>query len=101
MIRVPLGVILAFAFGGAALAQTTSGSVQVPADPNGSVVQPGIAKPPGTAPVKKSTKQRPGTSPTLPNDPTLPQVALHPTATIGSPVPIAGAGGTTKAATGQ
>ena len=101
MIRVPLALFLVCSWGGGALAQTASGSVQVPANPNGSVVQPGIAKPPATAPVKKSAKQRPGTSPALPNDPTLPQVALHPTGTIGSPVPIAGAGGTTKSATGQ
>jgi hypothetical protein len=101
MIRVPMGVVLAFAFGGAALAQTAAGSAQITANPNGSVVQPGIAKPPAGKAAPKSAKQRPGTSPALPNVPTLPQIALHPTATIGSPVPIAGPGGTTKSATGQ
>lgn len=101
MIRVPLGVVLACMFGGAAFAQNAAGSVQITGNPNGSVVQPGIAKPPLGTVTQKSGKKRPGTSPALPNDPTLPQIALHPTATIGSPVPIAGAGGTTKSATGQ
>ncbi|HTQ70093.1 MAG TPA: hypothetical protein VMH92_01185 [Acidocella sp.] len=102
MIRVSLGVILAMGLGGAALAQSTaSGSAEVTDNPNSSVVQPGIARPPSGHRTQKPAKQRPGISPILPNDPTLPQVALHPTATIGSPVPIAGPGGTTQSPTGQ
>ncbi len=101
MIRMPLSVVLACVFGSAALAQTAAGSAQITANPNSSVVQPGIAKPPAGTAAAKPSKQAPGASPTLPNDPTLPQIALHPTATIGSPVPIAGPGGTTKSATGQ
>lgn len=101
MIRVPLAMLLACSFSGAAFAQTATGSAQITANPNSSVVQPGVVKPPTGTAVPKPTKQRPGTSPTLPNDPTLPQIALHPTGTVGSPVPIAGAGGTTKSATGQ
>jgi hypothetical protein len=102
MIRIVLGMILAAGVGGAALAQSTaSGSAAVQANPNSSVVQPGIAKPPAGHPAPAPQKQRPGTSPALPNNPTLPQLALHPTATIGSPVPIAGPGGTTKSPTGQ
>ena len=101
MIRVLVGVGLACAVGGAAFAQTASGSAQVTANPNSSVVQPGVAKPPAGTAAPKSKKHRAETKPVLPNDPTLPQIALHPTATIGSPVPVAGAGGTTKAATGQ
>lgn len=102
MIRVSLGVILAMGLGSAALAQSTApGPAEVTANPNSSVVQPGIARPPAGHAAQRSAKQRPGTSPVLPNDPTLPQVALHPTATIGSPVPIAGPGGTTNSPTGQ
>ncbi len=102
MIRVSLGVILAVGLGGTALAQSTAtGSAEITANPNSSVVQPGIARPPAGHELQTPRKQRPGTSPVLPNDPTLPQIALHPTATIGSPVPIAGPGGTTRSPVGQ
>jgi hypothetical protein len=104
MIRVSLGVILAMGLGGAALAQSTAtGSATLTNDPNESVVQPGIAKPPVSAPAKPAhiKRQATGSSAIWANQPTLPQVALHPTATIGSPVPIAGPGGTTKSVTGE
>lgn len=104
MIRVSLGVILAMGVGGAALAQSSaSGAISITNDPNSSVVQPGIAKPPTGAPAQPAHVKRQATGSTAvwANQPTLPQIALHPTATIGSPVPIAGAGGTTKAVTGQ
>lgn len=102
MVRIFLGMILAAGLGGAALAQGTAvGSAEMKTDPNSSVVQPGIAKPPAGYTVYTVEKQLLGISSGLPNNPTLPQIALHPTATIGSPVPIAGAGGTTKSAVGQ
>lgn len=91
---------LALASGQAAMAQTSNAG---PDNPNSSVVTPGVAKPPASAPKPKGkTKAQPtGSTAVWANQPTLPQVALHPTATIGSPVPIAGQGGTTKAITGQ
>ncbi len=103
MIRVCLGVVLAVGLGSAALAQSSAtGSTELTNDPNSSVVQPGIAKPPSDAPKPAHVKRQPtGSSAVWANQPTLPQIALHPTATIGSPVPIAGPGGTTKAVTGQ
>lgn len=101
MIRLPLALFLACSISCAAFAQTATGSAQITANPNSSVVQPGVAKPPAGTAEPKPNKKRPGTNATLPNNPTLPQIALHPTGTIGSPVPIAGAGGTTKSATGQ
>ncbi len=103
MIRVSLGVILAAGLGGVALAQSAPpGSTGAADNPNASVVQPGIAVPPGSVSKPAHVKRQPtGSSAIWANQPTLPQVALHPTATIGSPVPIAGPGGTTKAVTGQ
>lgn len=61
-----------------------------------------IAKPPpGTAPPQ--AKRLPTDNASTPgnNTPTLPQIALHPSATIGSPVPIAGPGGTSRSPTGN
>src|ERR1700727_3153748 len=64
--------------------------------------QTGISKPPpGTAPPGPKRLDRSHGSVQGNNTATLPQIALHPTATIGSPVPIAGPGGTTRNATGD
>lgn len=95
---------LALSAGGMAFAQTsTTGNAQISGDngPNSSVVQPGLAKPPaGMAPITPPTQQPKGVPANMANNPTLPQAALQPSATVGSPVPIAGAGGTTKTVTG-
>jgi hypothetical protein len=94
VVAVALGSAMGGAMCGGAVAQTVTS--------NSTTTNTGIAKPP------------PGTSAPLPkrlthsnasvlgnNTPTLPQIALHPTATIGSPVPIAGPGGTTTSQTGD
>lgn len=99
-----MAVVLALGAGGVALAQTnTTGNAQVSKDggPNSSVVQPGLAEPPaGAVPVTPPAKQQKGVPVNMANNPTLPQAALQPSPTVGSPVPVAGAGGTTKAVTG-
>lgn len=101
MIRVGVGVVLAMSLGGVALAQGT-GAANVTDNPNNSVVQPGVAKPPANAPQPANVKPQPnGSSAVWANQPTLPQVALHPQATVGSTTPVAGPGGTTKARVGQ
>lgn len=92
--------MVAAALGGAAMAQT-SATTNSGTTTHGTS-STGIATPP------------PGTSAPLPkrldhsnasvlgnNTPTLPQIALHPTATIGSPVPVAGPGGTSSNPTGD
>jgi hypothetical protein len=62
----------------------------------------GISKPPpGTSPAGPKRLDQSNSSILGNNTPTTPQIALHPTATIGSPVPIAGPGGTTRNATGD
>ena len=96
MYRKILAYALAVALGGTgALAQTVS---------NGTTTtqQTGISKPPpGTAPQSPKRLDQSNASVLGNNTPTLPQIALHPTATVGSPVPIAGPGGTTRNATGD
>ncbi len=77
---------------GSVLAQTSGTTTQ----------QTGISKPPpGTAPPQTKRLDQSNASVLGNNTPTLPQIALHPTATVGSPVPIAGPGGTTRNATGN
>jgi hypothetical protein len=91
MTRIFLAALLAVAMGSAALAQ-----------PNSSTTETGTpGKPPAGAPVPPQSTRHDANSAIGANVPTLPQVALHPTATIGSPVPLAGPGGTTKNATGN
>lgn len=101
-----LALILTVSSVGIAAAQTTTtGSAQLSNsanNPNSSVVQPGIAKPPAGIPSTTSSgKQQMGVPPNMANNPTLPQVAMHPSATVGSPVPIAGPGGTTNSVAGN
>jgi hypothetical protein len=101
MKRVMLVGLLALAWGGNALAQTGAGNTS--ANLSGGVTkQTGIAKPPrGVVPPQPRHTDR-LSGPRLGNNtPTLPQIALHPTATIGSPVPIAGPGGSSKFPTGN
>lgn len=94
MKRMILACVLAVAAGGAAAAQTgaqTAASGSSGAAANNSVT---LAKPPqGTAP--PATKRPRGSTNLLNNTPLTPQIALHPTPTIGSGVSIAGPGGTT------
>jgi hypothetical protein len=93
MYRKILAVTLAIALGGTALAQTASSTT---------TQQTGISKPPpGTSPPSSRRINHSANPSVLGNNtPTIPQIALHPTATIGSPVPIAGPGGTTRSPTG-
>lgn len=99
-----VAVGLALSAGGVAFAQTSvTGSAQISGDngPNSSVVQPGLAKPPASvAPVTPPAEPQKGVPANMANNPTLPQAALQPSPTVGSPVPVAGAGGTTKTVTG-
>ncbi len=94
MSRFILAGILAASLGGAAMAQPINGTT---------TTQPtGISKPPpGTQPVAPKRLDHSNSSVLGNNDPTLPQIALHPTATIGSPVPVAGPGGTSANPTGD
>ena len=90
-----LAVALSTSTAGSALAQTASTS---------GTTTTGIAKPPpGTAPPQRRRIDRSGANmpPLGNNTPTLPQIALHPRATIGSPVPIAGPGGSSNNPTGN
>lgn len=105
MQRLGLAVALALSATSIAAAQeNTTGNAQINNNgnnPNSSVVQPGIAKPPAgaMAPTPPATQQV-GVPANMANNPTTPQIALRPSATVGSPVPVAGAGGTTNATTG-
>lgn len=103
---IALVLMLSVSSVGVAVAQeTATGNAQLSSsvnDPNSSVVQPGIAKPPaGTSPTAPAGKQQAGVPPNMANNPTLPQIAVHPSATVGSPVPIAGPGGTTSTIAGN
>lgn len=105
MRRLGLAVALVLGAAGVAMAQeNATGSAQINNNgnnPNNSVVQPGIAKPPaGLSTPTPPAKQPVGVPANMANNPTTPQSALQPTATVGSPVPVAGAGGTTSATTG-
>lgn len=103
MQRLGLAVVLALSAASAAMAQvSTSGNAQVNNNggPNSSVVQPGLAKPPAGSVPAPAPKQQVGVPPNMANNPTSAQIAVQPSAPVGSPVPIAGAGGTTKAPTG-
>jgi hypothetical protein len=99
MNRIILTSLLALALGGAAMAQTSSANLS-----SGTTTQnkTGIAKPPpGTVPPSPRRINRMSGSQLGNNTPTLPQIALRPSATIGSPVPIAGPGGTSRNPTGN
>lgn len=74
--------------------QSAQGSAQV-SNPNSSVVQPGLVKPPAGMAQSGPSKMQPGTTPALPNNPTVSQLAKQSGPTIGSPVPVQGPGGTT------
>ncbi len=89
-----LAITLGASAGGSALAQnaTSSGTTST-----------GIAKPPpGTAPPQPARidHSHATTAPLGNNTPTLPQIALHPGATIGSGTPVAGPGGSSSSPTG-
>lgn len=106
MRRLGLAVVLALGGASAALAQvSTTGSAQLNDSngPNSSVVQPGIAKPPAGAPTQMPSGMSPNMAmpPNMANNPTSPQIALQPSTKVGSPVPIAGAGGTSSAPVGK
>jgi hypothetical protein len=89
-LALALGSILPLS---SALAQTSGTTTQQPT---------GISKPPpGTSPAGPKRLDQSNSSVLGNNTPTLPQIALHPTATVGSPIPIAGPGGTTRNATGD
>lgn len=99
MRRLSLAVVLALSAASAALAQvSTGGNAQV--NPNSSVVQPGLAKPPAGSVPTPAPQQQVGVPPNMANNPTTAQIAARPSAAVGSPVPIAGAGGTTSAPSG-
>ena len=89
MNRILLAGVLAVTLAGSANAQTApSGN----ATTGNSVT---LAKPPsGTAP--PSTRRPRTNTNLLTNTPLTPQIALRPTATVGSSVPIAGAGGSVQ-----
>ncbi|WP_297370615.1 hypothetical protein [Acidocella sp.] len=93
-----LAACLAFTLcAGSVLAQTspqtsTSGTVSH---------NTGVAKPPANAPLPKPKPKHDKNSGIGVNVPTTPQIALHPQATIGSNVPMAGPGGTTATGTGN
>jgi hypothetical protein len=93
--NVIAAAIGAMALGGSALAQ--------PALNGTTTTQPnGISKPPpGTVPPSPKRLDHTNSSVLGNNTPTLPQIALHPTATIGSSIPIAGPGGTSSNPTGN
>jgi hypothetical protein len=79
------------ALGGSAMAQSASSTT----------TKTGIAKPPpGYAPPQPRRLNSTTGGGTLANTPTLPQIALRPTATVGSPVPVAGPGGSSRTPTG-
>ncbi|WP_298284891.1 hypothetical protein [Acidocella sp.] len=91
---IRLAVCLAFTLcAGGALAQTSmSGTVSH---------NSGVATPPANAPGPKAKPKPDVHSGIGVNVPTTPQIALHPQATIGSNVPMAGPGGTTATGTGN
>ncbi|MDR3506197.1 MAG: hypothetical protein P4L52_08120 [Acidocella sp.] len=101
MTRLPLACVFVLALSGAAFAQTsatTTGS----ATTTKSGGQTGIAKPPaGTLPPQHFKRSDSDFSNLGGNVPTLPTIAQHPTATIGSPVEISGPGGTTQSPVGM
>jgi hypothetical protein len=93
VIAVAIGVT---ALGGTAMAQPVLNNGTTTTQPTG------ISKPPpGTAPPSPKRLNRTNASVLGNNTPTLPQIALHPTATIGSSIPIAGPGGTSSNPTGN
>lgn len=102
MRRLGLAVALAFSATSMAMAQNNAtSSAQINNNPNSSVVTPGLARPPGTEPSPPANMGQPvGVPANMANNPTTPQIAVRPGATVGSPVPVAGAGGTTSATTG-
>jgi hypothetical protein len=101
MTRLPLACVLALALAAAASAQTTS-NASANAETTKKGEQTGIAKPPpGTLPPQHFKRNPADFSNLGGNVPTLPTIAQHPTATIGSPVEISGPGGTTQSPVGM
>jgi hypothetical protein len=101
MNRKILAYVIAAAVGASALGSTAMAQTELN---NGTTTtQPtGISKPPpGTSPTQPKRLDRTNSSVLGNNTPTLPQIALHPTATIGSSIPIAGPGGTSSNPTGN
>lgn len=101
MIRLPLACVLALAVGSAALAQSTGDSATTSSKAT-TKTKTGIAKPPAGTTAPAPEKFNPNDNSAIgANVPTLPQIALHPQATIGSGVPIAGPGGSTATPVGN
>lgn len=100
MTRLPLACAFVLAFSSAAFAQnatTATGSATTKG-----TEQTGIAKPPaGTLPPQPKKRNPNDYSNIGANIPTLPTIAQHPTATIGSGVELSGPGGTTHSAVGN
>lgn len=93
--RIFLAMLLAAALGTAAAAQTVTTNT-------GIGTQAGTAgKPPAKAPVTPVRVRHDVNSAIGANVPTLPQIALHPTATIGSGTALVGPGGTSSETTGN
>lgn len=95
-----LGMALALVLGATSVvyAQQAQQNVQATTqanNPNSSVVQPGLAKPPAGMPSSGPSRSQPGVPPSLPNNPTVSGFAKQSGPTVGSPVPVHGAGGTT------
>ncbi|WP_297491876.1 hypothetical protein [Acidocella sp.] len=91
-----LGITAGGMIPGGAMAQTASTAASA------TTKSTGLAKPPpGTTAPQPRRLDHSNASVQGNNTPTLPQIALHPQATIGSPVPIAGPGGTSRSPTGD
>ena len=101
MNRLIRACTLAIAMGGMASGGAMAQTVSTGTTTNGTTTT-GIAKPPPgtTAPLPRRLNHS-NASVLGNNTPTLPQIALHPGPTIGSPVPIAGPGGTSSSPTGN
>jgi hypothetical protein len=100
MTRLPLACVFVLAFSGAALAQTSATTSSATTTKSGE--QTGIAKPPaGTLPPQPFKRSDSDFSNLGGNVSTLPTIAQHPTATIGSPVVISGPGGTSQSPVGM
>ena len=94
---------LALGMGSVALAQnaTTNGATATATAQQNGTTQTGVAKPPQGTVAPAPHKTNPADNSAIgANVPTLPQIALHPTGTVGSTTAIAGPGGTTRSAVG-
>ena len=99
MTRLPLACAFVLAMSSVAFAQTFTNATGS-ATTKGTE-QTGIAKPPaGTLPPQPKKRNPADYSNIGANVPTLPTIAQHPTATIGSEVQIVGPGGTSQSPVG-